>query len=263
MGSSSSLKGKVKSEWEARDIKKRYEEGEDRLLIQSLMPRGGPTTGQTRITVRGDGLEDLVDVFPDPKCRFGHNNNIVDGNWVKCSKRPLSFYEKEHEQERNYTCILCEDSPQNPKAEIVTFSVSLTGKFNDVYSSLPYRYYEPTYVSHIYPRYGPKDGDTVVQVWGNNFLDLGDDFRCNFGSRSTKAYFVSPSFLWCRSAFSEVVGKAQPFSVSLNRQQNSPQDVEYWYYNEPEVAKVLPDFGPIKGGSQIIIKGNNFMPFDF
>jgi hypothetical protein len=33
MGSSSSLKGKVKSEWEARDIKKRYEEGEDRLLI--------------------------------------------------------------------------------------------------------------------------------------------------------------------------------------------------------------------------------------
>ena len=33
MGSSSSLKGKVKSEWEARDIKKRYEDGEDRLLI--------------------------------------------------------------------------------------------------------------------------------------------------------------------------------------------------------------------------------------
>lgn len=46
-------------------------------------------------------------------------------------------------------------------------------------------------MTNIYPRYGPKDGDTVVQVWGDNFLDLGDDFRCNFGTRSTKAYFVS------------------------------------------------------------------------
>jgi hypothetical protein len=33
MGSSSSLKGKIKSEWEARDVKNRYESGEDRLLI--------------------------------------------------------------------------------------------------------------------------------------------------------------------------------------------------------------------------------------
>lgn len=95
--------------------------------------------------------------------------------------------------------------------------MSLSGKFDDVYSSLPYRYYDPTFVSNIYPRYGPKDGDTVVQVWGQNFLDLGDDFRCNFGSKSTKAYFVNPGFLWCRSATSDVVGKAEPFSVSLNR----------------------------------------------
>lgn len=26
---------------------------------------------------------------------------------------------------------------------------------------------------------------------------------------------------------------------------------------------MLPDFGPIGGGSQIILKGNNFKPFDF
>ena len=77
MSSSSSLKGKIKSEWEARDVKNRYESGEDRLLIQSLFPRHGPITGETRVQVRGDGMEDLPDVFPDPKCRFGSNNNIV------------------------------------------------------------------------------------------------------------------------------------------------------------------------------------------
>ena len=180
-------------------------------------------------------MEDLVDIFPDPKCRFGKNANIVPGNWIKCSKKPPTFYEKEHEAPKNYTCILCEDSPPNAEALIVSFSVSLSGNFNDVYSSLPYRYYNQVQVTNIYPRYGPKDGDTVVQVWGENFLDLGDDFRCNFGTRSTKAYFVSTTFLWCRAAHSDIVGKAQPFSVSLNRQQNSMQDIEYWYYNDPNV----------------------------
>ena len=87
-------------------------------------------------------MEDLPDIFPDPKCRFGGNANVVDGNWIKCSIRPPTFYEKEHEMSKNYTCILCEDSPSNTKPDIVSFSVSLTGKFNDVYSSLPYRYYE-------------------------------------------------------------------------------------------------------------------------
>jgi hypothetical protein len=92
--------------------------------------------------VRGDGLEDLPDVFPEPKCRFGSNSMIVDANWIGCSIRPPTFYEKERELPRNYTCILCEDSPPNAFEGIVSFSVSLTGKFNDVYSSLPYRYYE-------------------------------------------------------------------------------------------------------------------------
>jgi hypothetical protein len=67
------------------------------LLIQSVFPRGGPITGSTKVEVRGDGMEDLVDIFPDPKCRFGSNNNIVDGNWIKCSKKPPTFYEREHE----------------------------------------------------------------------------------------------------------------------------------------------------------------------
>ena len=112
-------------------------------------------------------------------------------------------------------------------------TVSLTGKFDDVYSSLPYRYYEPVRVDALYPRYGPKDGDTVIQVWGKNFLDLGEDFRCNFGSRSTKAYFINENYIWCRASPSDVVGRPMPFSVSLNRQQNSLQQLDYWYYNDP------------------------------
>jgi len=52
-------------------------------------------TGGTKVTVRADGIEDLVDIFPDPKCRFGGNAQIVDANYVRCSKRPITFYESE------------------------------------------------------------------------------------------------------------------------------------------------------------------------
>lgn len=116
-------------------------------------------------------------------------------------------------------------------AEIITFTVSLTGNFDDAESSHPYRYYSPIVVDSIYPRYGPKDGESVVQVWGKNFIDLGDDFRCNFGTKSTKAHFLNSGMLWCRSPQSDVVQRPMPFSVSMNRQQNSVQKQEYWFYN--------------------------------
>jgi hypothetical protein len=56
-------------------------------------------------------MEDLVDIFPDPKCRFGSNGNIVEANWVRCTKKPPTFYQYEHEAPKTFTCIMCEDSP--------------------------------------------------------------------------------------------------------------------------------------------------------
>jgi len=57
---------------------------------------------------------------------------------------------------------MCESSPKIASPDLITFTVSLTGKFDDVYSSTPYRYYAPLIIEGIYPRYGPRDGDTVV-----------------------------------------------------------------------------------------------------
>lgn len=59
-------------------------------------------------------------------------------------------------------CLQCDNSPPNSKAETVSFSVSLTGDFSDVGNTVPFRYYSPPKIFSIYPRYGPKDGETVV-----------------------------------------------------------------------------------------------------
>lgn len=271
----SNLRGKVnvagksdQSDYDIEDIKARYEKGALKVEIDSIQPRGGPTYGDTRVTVRAAGLVLLTDAYPDPKCKFGSNSRVVDAIYIRCTTKPSTFYAKDavkgaDKQALNDTCIQCEASPKTDTVEIVPLTVSLTGKFDDSTSSHPYRYYRPAQVSDIYPRYGPKDGDTVIEVWGKHFIDFGDDFRCNFGTHSSKARFINAELLWCRAPASSVVGRPMPFSVSLNRQQNSLQKVDFWYYNMQGLTKVTPDYAPMQGGTTLTLQGSNFYPFDY
>ena len=67
--------------------------------------------------------------------------------------------------------------------------------------------------------------------------------------------------MYCHSPTSDVVEKAIPFSISLNMQQNSPDQIDYWYYNKPSITKIVPDKGPDDGGTDVLLLGNNFDPF--
>lgn len=40
------------------------------------------------------------------------------------------------------------------------------------------------------------------------------------------------------------------------------QSFAYWYYNDPQIAKIDPDYGPMGGGTKVTLRGNNFKPFD-
>lgn len=140
-------------------------------------------------------------------------------------------------------------------------TITLKGDFSDCDQSAKFQYYTPTRVDAIYPRYGPKDGGTVVQVWGANFHDYGEDLRCNFGSKSVIATFKNSGYLICKAPFSDVVNKPITFSVSMNKQQNSRQLIDYWYYSAPLVAKLDPNYGPDVGGNNITFMGSNLHPF--
>ena len=86
----------------------RYKKGEYRLDIASITPRGGPTTGGTQVTVRMAGISTFVDAYPKPKCKFGKNSMIVDATYIRCTKKPPTFFEKEskgHSPALDSTCI--------------------------------------------------------------------------------------------------------------------------------------------------------------
>ena len=72
---------------------------------------------------------------------------------------------------------------------------------------------------------------------------------------------MNSGFITCRAPPSDVVQKAIPFSVSLNKQQNSRAKVDYWYYSQAQVDELVPNYGPDNGGNIIKLKGSNFNPF--
>lgn len=37
--------------------------------------------------------------------------------------------------------------------------------------------------------------------------------------------------------------------------------ISYWFYSNPILAKLEPNFGPEEGGEEIILKGSNMHPF--
>lgn len=94
-------------------------------------------------------------------------------------------------------------------------------------------------------------------------MNYDEDTRCGFGSISTKANYYNSTYMTCHAPPSDVVQKPIPFSVSLNQQQNTAENIYYWYYNNPVVAQLEPNYGLTTGGTVITLKGSNFKPFDF
>lgn len=193
--------------------------GKPNVRIDNISPGHGPTTGDTRVTVRGGPFAMFQAEHPEPKCKFGEN--IVGAAYVACPQRQPKAYEKEGSRAtRTSVCIQCENSPSIPSTEskTVPFTVSITGDFTDSSSSVNFFYYKPVKISAIKPTHGPKDGGTTVQVWGEGFVEYGDDTMCSFGTKSVPAKVHDSGYITCVASNSDVVQRGMPFSVSLNGQ---------------------------------------------
>lgn len=59
---------------------------------------------------------------------------------------------------------------------------------------------------------------------------------------------------------SDITDRKLPFSISLNDQQQSRQEIDYVYYEKPHIFTIEPNKGPDDGGTKINIRGQNFNP---
>ena len=236
---------------------------EDEISILGIEPNGGLTSGETRVLVRLKNFNtELIDTYPHPNCRFGSVQYTVPGTYTKCTPKPRKPGERQPSTiEKTEICIQCEDSPKHSD-DIVPFTVSLLGDFTDTLNSIPYRYYDEPRIIYISPRSGPKDGNTKVDVYGEGFLNFDQHLRCGFGSKEVKGVFINENHIQCISPFSSIVQRRLPFSISLNNQQNTKEDIPYIYYENPTIYNIEPlNRGPDSGGTVIRLRGANFNPF--
>jgi hypothetical protein len=228
------------------------------ITLTSIVPNAGPLTGDTRVLVRGTNLEPSDNT---PKCKFGRKSGIVEGTFVKCSPNPRQPGEAEPTSaEKTEHCIECHFSPSVTESDLVPFTVTIKGDFSDVINSLEFEYYDAPAIDYIVPMYGPRNGGTTVTVYGKNFIDFDQFLRCSFGVKSVPVKFISSSVIQCVSPYSDVVLTAQPFKVTMNDQQNTPQDIEYYFYFKQDISKLTPTRFPLSGGL-LEIEGQYLDPF--
>lgn len=73
----------------------KYGNGKLKIRLDSIEPEGGPTTGNTRVLVRGGPFKDLEAIYPRPKCKFGKHDLIVDATYVLCATKPTKIEDTE------------------------------------------------------------------------------------------------------------------------------------------------------------------------
>ena len=229
--------------------------------IHDISPAQGPISGETRVLVRVGPLKRWMKEYTEPKCKFG-NDGIVKATYITCTKEQQFVNEMEGKgKNRDHLCLQCDNNIAVFIEQTQQFTISLTGDFTDCQNQMPFTYYPNPRISAIYPRYGPKDGGTPVQVWGENFRAFGNYTRCGFGTKTSIGYVKSDSYMECESMTSDVVQKPIPFTISQNNQQNSRDTLFFWYYNWPHIQELKPNRGPESGGTVIKLKGSNFFPF--
>jgi len=232
-----------------------------KITMTSITPNTGPTSGSTRVLVRGSGL-DPSDDFLNPVCKFGSNENIVKASYVTCTPEVRGPGEPEPSTpEKTDRCLQCDPGPGNHRPDDIPFTVSITGDFTDCANSLDFQYYAPPSVDHIVPIYGPMNGRTIITVFGKNFVDYDQYLRCSIGTKSVAAIYLSPTLLYCVAPSSDVVIAAMPFRITMNDQQTTSERTKYWYYPVPAIMKLNPDRGPLTGGNVVMIDGQHLDPF--
>ena len=87
------------------DIRK-YGGGKLHITVDSIEPEGGPTTGATRVLVRGGPFAGLEALYAHPKCKFGKTDRVVTAVYVNCTTRPTAIEENEpRHRHRDTVCL--------------------------------------------------------------------------------------------------------------------------------------------------------------
>lgn len=221
----------------------------------AVASNGLPISNQLNLTLVDVKINSIYPVLGDTKggtpvvvvLEEGSNNNITH----------CMFGEVVIEAVVANNELLCE-SPAMTKTGSMQFGLSVNGRDFQINSDIMFEYHSPVTIMSIFPINGPESGNTLVTIYGANFIKNGN-LTCHFGKVKVAGRWVSKEKITCNSPMLKPGSHA--VSVSMN-------DVDiissYTYYrsdHELDVLMVLPSIS-MSTGTHLTILGKSFVPSD-
>jgi len=254
--------------------------------VTAIHPTTGPARGGTILSVTGVGF------WSGPmSCLFGEipyhvevSATRVDDENALCvtpvqSRGPIVAAHQSGARANNVFF-----GGQNERGSVrVRVVIGETLAVNSTSQSRSYFTYNArSRVTALVPKTGPFNGGTVVRIHGHNFPRQGyarKGVLCKFGdsNKFIVGVYLSASELECVSPSASVQSSAGVASSTARNAATSNMKIfvsvevsfnggidftqsglQFWYRPEPFVYSVVPDRGPARGGTRIIVSGINF-----
>ena len=199
--------------------------------VESISPVNIPSGGNSKVKIIGKGFKDSVWVQFDIGDTKSVRAAVLDSETIEVTTPVFQIGGEAN--------ILVSMNNQNFERSTVSLFVQETVR-----------------VSSIRPTFGANTGNTLLTVTGSNF-PAQHPMYCIFGeAEPIRARYLSSTQLTCETP------KGSPgdvsFEVSTNLQEKTSSGLHFTYIGAPDVFELLPSFGPVSGGTQVMIRGKGF-----
>jgi hypothetical protein len=197
--------------------------------VTSLAPASGPAAGGTFVTITGSGFTGVTAVMfgSTPADSF----NLITPTTILAS------------------------SPEGT-AGTVDITVTSPGGTSSTSAADQYTYFNPASVTGVTPNSGPTAGGTTVTVTGSGFTGATSVL---FGSTPATSFTVDSDTAITAVAPAGTAGIVDIRVLTPFNESPVYALDEYTYLGAtPAITSVSPDYGPVTGGSLVIISGSDF-----
>ena len=195
------------------------------VTVTSILPASGPITGRTVIAITGENFVDGATVTIGGKAA---TDVVVVSSTQITAKTPAG------------------------SAGVVDVVVTNLASQSDTLSA-GFTYIPPPTVTAISPNSGPMLGGTEVTITGENFQN-GATVKIGDGN-AVDVVFVSATQITAKTP--QGSGKVGIVVTNPDSQSGTLADV-FAYIPPPTVTAISPNSGPMPGGTEITITGENF-----
>ena len=207
----------------------------DRIKIQSVTPRHGPSSGLSQVILEGSGFMNVESLH----CKF--DSQVVTATWLTENR------------------ILCLSPDYSSPAGAVSLSVSNGGK--DYFSAGVFTYFGRVIIETMLPTSGPYAGGTVVTLKGKGFIPL-NSMKCRFAYVSVAASYVNANTIKCVSPRFLLLSDEEliPVTASINGIDRAFSNVSFLYTQPQHPFRIEPLAGSLN--TNITIFGGDTEEFE-